>query len=39
MNRIAGRIVMLFRPYVRPINTGKQGKETGFGARAALTHA
>jgi hypothetical protein len=38
MNRIAGRIVSLSRPYVRPIKTGKQGKETEFGARGALTH-
>jgi len=38
MNRIAGRIVSLYRPYVRPIKTGKQGKETEFGARGALTH-
>ena len=37
-NRIAGRIVSLSRPYVRPIKTGKQGKETEFGARGALTH-
>lgn len=38
MNRIAGRIVSLYRPYMRPIKTGKQGKETEFGARGALTH-
>jgi IS5 family transposase len=38
MNRISGRIVSLFRPYVRPIKTGKQAKETEFGAKGALTH-
>jgi len=38
VNRIAGRIVSLFRPYVRPIKTGKQAKETEFGAKGALTH-
>jgi IS5 family transposase len=37
-NRISGRIVSLYRPYVRPIKTGKYGKETEFGARGALTH-
>jgi hypothetical protein len=38
VNRIAGRIVRLLRPYVRPIKTGKQAKETEFGAKGALTH-
>ena len=38
MNRIAGRIVSLHRPYGRPIKTGKQGQATEFGARGALTH-
>ncbi len=38
VNRIAGRIVSLYRPYVRPIKTGKQGRATEFGARGALTH-
>jgi transposase, IS5 family len=38
VNRIAGRIVSLHRPYVRPIKTGKQGRETEFEARGALTH-
>jgi len=38
LNRISGRIVSLFRPYVRPIKTGKQAKETEFGAKGALTH-
>jgi hypothetical protein len=38
VNRISGRIVSLFRPYVRPIKTGKQAKETEFGAKGALTH-
>ena len=37
VNRISGRIVSLYRPYVRPIKTGKQGRETEFGARGALT--
>lgn len=37
-NRIANRIVSLHRPYVRPITTGKQAKETEFGARGALTY-
>jgi hypothetical protein len=37
-NRIANRIVSLFRPYVRPIKTGKQAKETEFGAKGALTY-
>lgn len=38
VNRISGRIVSLFRPYVRPIKTGKQARETEFGAKGALTH-
>jgi len=38
VNRISNRIVSLYRPYVRPIKTGKYGKETEFGARGALTH-
>jgi len=38
VNRISGRIVSLYRPCVRPIKTGKQGKETESGARGALTH-
>jgi hypothetical protein len=35
-NRIANRIVSLYRPYVRPVKTGKQAKETEFGAKGAL---
>jgi len=37
-NRIGQRIVSLYRPYVRPVKTGKQAKETEFGAKGALTH-
>jgi hypothetical protein len=37
-NRIANRIVSLYRPYVRPVKTGKQAKETEFGAKGALVH-
>jgi hypothetical protein len=37
-NRIAKRIVSLYRPYVRPVKTGKQAKETEFGAKGALVH-
>lgn len=38
VNRISNRIVSLYRPYVRPIKTGKQAKETEFGAKGALVH-
>ncbi len=38
VNRISGRIVSLFRPYVRPIKTSKQARETEFGAKGALTY-
>lgn len=38
VKRISDRIVSLFRPYVRPIKTGKQAKETEFGAKGALTY-
>jgi len=37
-HRIADRIVSLHRPYVRPIKTGKQAKDTEFGAKGALVH-
>jgi hypothetical protein len=37
-HRIADRIVSLHRPYVRPIKTGKQAKDTEFGAKGALMH-
>ena len=37
-HRIADRIVSLQRPYVRPIKTGKQARDTEFGAKGALTH-
>jgi hypothetical protein len=37
-HRIADRIVSLHRPYVRPIKTGKQAKDTEFGAKGALAH-
>jgi IS5 family transposase len=37
-HRIAERIVSLQRPYVRPIKTGKQARDTEFGAKGALTH-
>jgi len=36
--RIADRIVSLHRPYVRPIKTGKQARDTEFGAKGALVH-
>ena len=36
--RIANRIVSLHRPYVRPIKTGKQARDTEFGAKGALVH-
>ena len=32
-HRIADRIVSLHRPYVRPIKTGKQARDTEFGAK------
>jgi len=38
VNRISNRIVSLYRPYERPIKTGKQAKDTEFGAKGALTH-
>ncbi len=38
VNRISNRIVSLYRPYVRPVKTGKQAKETEFGAKGALVH-
>jgi len=37
-HRIANRIVSLHRPYARPIKTGKQAKDTEFGAKGALVH-
>jgi IS5 family transposase len=37
-HRIADRIVSLHRPYVRPIKTGKQARDTEFGAKGALMH-
>ncbi len=37
-HRIAERIVSLHRPYVRPIKTGKQARDTEFGAKGALMH-
>jgi len=36
VRRIAGRIVSLHRPYVRPIKSGKQARDTEFGAKGAL---
>jgi len=39
VNRISDRIVSLYRPYVRPVKTGKQAKETEFGAKGALVQA
>ena len=37
-HRLANRIVSLHRPYARPIKTGKQAKDTEFGAKGALVH-
>lgn len=38
VNRIADRIVSFHRPYVRPIERGKQGKKVEFGGKGALVH-
>jgi gas vesicle protein len=38
VNRIKDRIVSFFRPYVRPIKRGKNGRDVEFGAKGALTH-
>jgi len=35
---IDDRIVSLHKPYIRPIKTGKERKNTEFGAKASLTH-
>lgn len=35
---IAGRVVSLHKPYVRPIKTGKERKPTEFGPKLSLTH-
>ncbi len=37
-HRISDRIVSLHRPYVRPIKTGKQARDTESGAKGALMH-
>jgi hypothetical protein len=36
--RIAKRIVSFWRPWVRPIKRGKDGKDVEFGAKAAMSH-
>jgi IS5 family transposase len=38
VNRIEERIVSFYRPYVRPIKRGKQGKKVEFGGKGALVH-
>jgi hypothetical protein len=35
---IGDRIVSLHKPYIRPIKTGKERKNTEFGAKVSLTH-
>jgi len=37
-NRIKDRIVSFFRPYVRLIKRGKNGRDVEFGAKGALAH-
>lgn len=37
-HRIANRIVSLYRPYVRPIKSGKLAQDTEFGGKGALVH-